>query len=79
MYVYINKLKVYLKISCSSDPSLQSVLPSHLRFMSTQCPSAQVNSSSEQNEKVMDFVVCRLSGQRLESLNIVHEVVPKIL
>ena len=63
--------------------------------MSTQCPVAQVNSESEQNEKVITFVYFSKFGQSykyiitlkaslgkldtLESLNKVQKLVPKIL
>ena len=76
--VKLNNPGFKFQLSCSSEPSVQSVLPSHLRFKSTQWPAAQVNSSSEQNEKVMIFVVCLLSGHRFESLINVHVVVPRI-
>ncbi len=51
-----------LKISCSSEPSRQSVFPLHLRLMLIHMPSLQVNSKSEQDDIVKTWTWWSLSG-----------------
>ena len=48
---------------CSSEPSLHSVLPLHLKSMLTHWPSPQVNSKSVQDEIVTNLILWSWSGQ----------------